>query len=111
MKATGEAGGVVGRRDFIAGVAGAAAFNIMRPAVALGTGQNSKIELGMIGCGGRGTWIAPLFLENGPYQFVACADYFPAKVEKFGEKFAIAADRRHSTMSGARSVSLMTRVM
>ena len=102
MKATGEAGGVVGRRDFIAGVAGAAAFNIMRPAVALGTGQNSKIELGMIGCGGRGTWIAPLFLENGPYQFVACADYFPAKVEKFGEKFAIPADRRYSTMSGAR---------
>lgn len=97
----GEGAGL-GRRDFIAGVTGAAAFNIMRPEVALGTEQNSKIELGMIGCGGRGSWIAPLFLENGPYEFVACADYFPAKVEKFGEKFAIPAGRRFSTMSGAK---------
>lgn len=104
MEDNADAGGgvSVGRRSFISGVAGLAAFNIMRPAVALGTEQNSKIELGMIGCGGRGTWIASLFNENGPYQFVACADYFPAKAAKFGEKFSIPEDRRLSTMSGAK---------
>lgn len=93
---------VAGRREFIAGMAGIASFNIMRPAVALGSEQNSKIELGMIGCGGRGTWIAPLFLDKGPYQFVACADYFPEKSATFGEKFSISAERRFSTMSGAK---------
>lgn len=93
---------MVDRRGFIAGVAGVTSFNIMRAAVALGTEQNSKIELGMIGCGGRGTWIAPLFLENGPYQFVACADYFPEKSAAFGGKFSIPEGRRFATTSGAK---------
>lgn len=91
-----------GRREFLAGAAGIAAFQIMRPAVALGTKQSSKIELGMIGCGGRGRWIAPLFEENGPYKFVACADYFETKAQQFGEQFGVAADRRFSTLSGAK---------
>lgn len=90
------------RRAFLAGAAGAAAFNIMRPAIALGTEQNSKIELGMIGCGGRGTWIAPLFTDNGPYQFVACADYFEDRLVKFGDKLGVPPDRRYATMSGAK---------
>lgn len=90
------------RRQFLAGAAGVAAFQIMRPALALGTEQNSKIELGMIGCGGRGRWIAPLFEKNGPYQFVACADYFEAKAQQFGEQFGVAPERRFSTLSGAR---------
>ena len=91
-----------GRRRFLAGVAGVGAFQIMRPAVALGTEQNSKIELGLIGCGNRGKWIADLFEKNGPYRFVACADYFDAKAQQAGEQFGVAPERRFSTLSGAK---------
>ena len=36
-----------------------------------------KLKVGLVGCGGRGSWIAGLFKEHGGYQFVAAADYFP----------------------------------
>ena len=79
----------LGRREFIAG-AGAAAFSfsIMRPELVRGSQTNSKIALGMIGCGGRGTWIADLFQQHGGYEIVAAMDYFPDKVSAFGTKGA-----------------------
>ncbi|HLB72930.1 MAG TPA: twin-arginine translocation signal domain-containing protein, partial [Sedimentisphaerales bacterium] len=46
------------RRGFMAG-AGAAAlsFTIADPAAVRTYAANSKLNLGIIGCGGRGTWI------------------------------------------------------
>jgi len=43
-----------------------------------------KLKVGIIGCGGRGSWIAGLFKEHGGYEFVAAADYFPDRAEKTG---------------------------
>ncbi len=43
-----------------------------------------KIKVGLVGCGGRGSWIAGLFKEHGGYEFVAAADYFPDRAEKTG---------------------------
>ena len=56
----------IGRRKFMAG-AGAAAmsFTIIRPALVRGTEANSKIRLGIIGCGMRGKWIADIFAKHG----------------------------------------------
>lgn len=85
-------------------------------AIALGTaaelGQQSarleaaepdgKISLGMIGCGGRGTWIANLFLKSGKYRFAACADYFSDRADAFGDKFGIEPKRRFTTLSAYR---------
>ena len=34
------------------------------------------MKFGLIGCGGRGTWIADLFKEHGGYELVGRADYF-----------------------------------
>ena len=91
------------RREFIAG-AGAAAFSfsIMRPELVRGSQANSKIALGMIGCGGRGTWIADLFRQHGGYEIVAAMDYFPDKVNAFGTKFNVAPERRYSGLLGYR---------
>ncbi|GAH68694.1 unnamed protein product, partial [marine sediment metagenome] len=78
------------RRGFIAG-AGAAAlsFTIAKPELVRGANANSKIKLGMIGCGGRGKWIAKLFVEHGGYEIAAAADYFQDRVDTFGEKFNV----------------------
>jgi hypothetical protein len=51
------------RRTFLAGAA-AGAVTLMKPAVVRGTQANSMIELGLIGCGGRGNWITNLFHQT-----------------------------------------------
>ena len=80
----------IGRRSFLAQTA-AAGVTVVSSQVALGSRANSAVRLGMIGCGGRGTWIANLFARTGQYQFTACADYFPDRAEAFGEKFKVPA--------------------
>ncbi len=86
------------RRRFVAGAA-AATFSVMHPALIRGTEANSTIELGMIGCGGRGNWIANLFQREGKFRFAACADYFQDRVNAFGERFKVDPSRRYTTLS------------
>ena len=88
------------RRRFIA-TAGAAAisFSIVNPLLARGSQANSKIRLGMIGCGGRGTWIAKLFKAHGGYEIVAGADYFQDRVDTFGEQLVIPKNKLFTGLS------------
>lgn len=88
------------RGQFITG-AGAAAlsFTIMRPELVRGSLANSKIDLGVIGCGGRGTWITDLFDKHGGYNIVAAADYFQDRVDPFAEKFKIKRSRKYTGLS------------
>jgi predicted dehydrogenase len=83
------------RRKFLAS-AGAAAvgFTIIKPELVRGTDANSKVNLGLIGCGGRGSWIADLFVRNGNYNLVAVADYFQDRVDAAGGKLNVAEPRR-----------------
>ena len=91
------------RRKFIAGTGAAAlSLTLVKPSLIRGTQGNSKITLGMIGCGDRGTWLADLFLKHGGYKFVAAMDYFPDRVNAFGEKFGVEPARRYSGLMGYR---------
>jgi myo-inositol 2-dehydrogenase/D-chiro-inositol 1-dehydrogenase len=89
------------RRAMLAGTA-ALGFTLVRPQQVRGAEANSKIALGMIGCGGRGNWIAELFRKHGRYELVAAADYFRDRVEAFGKRFSIGASRCYSGLSGYR---------
>ncbi|MHC4625205.1 MAG: Gfo/Idh/MocA family protein [Planctomycetota bacterium] len=101
--ATGKKQEGIDRRRFIAG-AGAAAlsFAVVKPEHVRGTKANSKIKLGLIGCGGRGTWIAELFRQHGGYEIVAAADYFQTKVDAFGEKLGVPPAHRYTGLSSYR---------
>jgi predicted dehydrogenase len=89
------------RRKFLASAgAVAAGITILQPQLVRGTGANSKINLGLIGCGGRGSWIADLFVKNGNYNLVAVADYFPDRVDGAGGKLNVPAAQRFTTLSG-----------
>jgi predicted dehydrogenase len=88
------------RRAFLATAATAATFAIVKPSIVFGAEANSRLEIGLIGCGGRGSWIANLFAESGKYRLAACADYFQDKADAVGEKFKIDASRRYTGLSG-----------
>jgi len=55
-----------------------------------------KIKLGLIGCGGRGPWLADFFQKHGGYQIHAVADYFPDRAEGAGNRFQVDKARRFS---------------
>ncbi len=90
------------RRQFLAGAAALLPLAGLRPSTAFGAEANSKIEVGLIGCGGRGSWIADLFAEAGPYRWVACSDYFQDRVDAVGAKHQIDGARRYAGLSGYR---------
>jgi len=86
------------RRSILA--AGAAAtVAIVRPELVRSASANSAVELGVIGCGGRGGWIANLFANHGGYRIVAAADYFEHKTTGLADRFKIDAARRFSGLS------------
>ena len=98
---TAETRARIDRRQFMAGAGAAAmAFSIVRPQAVRGSQANSKIAVGLCGCGDRGTWIAGLFMKHGGYQVVAGADYFEDNVNAFGEKLQVEPGRRYTGLSG-----------
>lgn len=91
--------GHLDRRGFLAGTA-ALGITIVRPGLVTGAEENTKITLGLVGCGGRGNWIANLFNQHGGYQFVAAADYFADRANAAGTRLQIPAERCFSGLSG-----------
>ena len=80
------------------------AFTILKPGLVNGAEANGKVDIGLVGCGGRGKWIADLFLKNGTYNLVAVADYFQDHADEAGEKFKVPAANRYTGLSGYREL-------
>jgi predicted dehydrogenase len=95
----------VSRRTFLthAGVGLAAASTLSR-AVAQGSLANSRIRLGLVGCGGRGKWILDLFQQHGGYEPVALADYFPARIEEAVAKSKLRGLRSYTGLKCAEKM-------
>jgi predicted dehydrogenase len=93
------------RRDFLAGAAAAAAaLTIVKPGSVHGAEAANKLELGLIGCGGRGKWIADLFEKNAPFKVVAASDYFADRANDAGNRFNVPAERRFTGLSGHKKL-------
>jgi len=95
--------GGVGRREFLAGAA-AAALTIVKPGSARGAEANSQLELGLIGCGGRGNWVANLFQQNTKTKVVAAADYFDDRVNQAKGAFKLPDGRCHTGLAGYKKL-------
>jgi predicted dehydrogenase len=100
----------ISRRGLLGGAAAAASASLLGGMHVLAAEAPKpapparKIKLGWIGCGGRGTWLAPLFLQHGGYEIHALADYFPQVAEEAGNKFNVAKPRRFSGLSGYKKL-------
>jgi predicted dehydrogenase len=92
------------RRQFLTATAGATAVTLLKPAAALGAQSDSKISIGLIGCGGRGSWIVKLFADSGLYRVTACSDYFQDRIDAVGEAHNIPAGRRYAGLNGYRKL-------
>jgi hypothetical protein len=62
----------IDRRNLLRTAAGG--MLILKPKTVFGTQANSTVEVGLVGCGGRGNWIAPFFPEFTGARWVAVAD-------------------------------------
>jgi predicted dehydrogenase len=91
------------RRQFFekAGVS-AASFGVLGSRFSRGSQPGPRLKLGLIGCGGRGTWIAGLFAKHGGFEISAAADYFEDRAGEFGEKFSLPRTQVFSGLSGYR---------
>jgi myo-inositol 2-dehydrogenase / D-chiro-inositol 1-dehydrogenase len=91
----------INRRDFMA-KAGAAALSltILPPGFVRGSQAQAKVRIGLIGCGGRGAWIAGLFQKHGGYVIDAAADYFPDRAASFGAAAGVSESRRFTGLAG-----------
>ena len=95
------------RRRFLRQTFGLAALPIVHRAVAAETPPapprfEKQLKLGLVGCGGRGAWIARLFTRHGGYTLHAVADYFQPVADACGGALGAAASRRFSGLSGYR---------
>lgn len=84
---------VSSRRQFLATTSALGVGTLAQPITTLANTGKTRIQVGFIGCGGRGTFVAKLFAENEAYELAGAADYFQDRVDAFGEAYEI--DRAH----------------
>lgn len=88
------------RRFLVEAGAVTAGMSLVSPQAVRATTANEKVNIGFVGCGGRGSWIADLFQKHGGYNIVAAADYFEDRVTKFGNRFEVKTGARFTGLDG-----------
>lgn len=69
-----------------------------------GVAGGRKLKLGLIGCGGRGSWISGLFEAHGGFVFTAVGDYFAERASEVGHRLGVAEERCFSGLDGYKRV-------
>lgn len=90
------------RRTFLGASAAALASGLLAGGARAASAPDTvrKIKLGVVGNGGRGSWIAKLFQAHGGFEMWAVADYFPQVAEQCGSELGVDPARRFATLSG-----------
>ncbi len=93
------------RRQFMAATSAAVGGLLILPARnALGAAANETLQVGLIGCGGRGAWIGELFQQHSPSKIVAIHDYFRDRVDEAGQRLDVPPERRYVGLDGYREL-------
>lgn len=99
------------RRTFFKEAAGVGAgLTILQPHQAFGSRANSKVQVGIIGTGGRGVYSGQNLLKTGQAQIVALADYFDFQLEKPAENFEVEPSRCYFGLDAFREILALSEV-
>lgn len=74
--------GKLDRRKFLGVAAGTAGAMLIKPSLVRGAEANSAVRIGLLGCGGRGTDDATVFVNSAGARVVALADMFQDQLDK-----------------------------
>ncbi len=80
------------RRQFLQA---AGSVLLLKPQTVFGYQANSTVEIGLVGCGSRGNWIAPFFPEYAGARVVAVADVIRKNLDATREKLHVDAGRAY----------------
>jgi predicted dehydrogenase len=92
------------RRFLTAAAAGAAGLTVVQAGSVRGSEALSILKLGLIGCGGRGRWIAKLFAADGGYRVTATHDYFAEKAGAAGHDHEVPEKDRYAGLDGYKGL-------
>lgn len=91
------------RRTFLQ--SSGAGLLILKPGTVFGSQANSAVELGIVGCGGRGSWIGGQFVEHSLSRVVALADPFQDRLEAAQAKLKVESSRLHRGLDGYQDLA------
>lgn len=77
---------------------------IVRPETAFGSQANSALEIGVIGCGGRGIYIGDFFIQHTGARVVALADPLPDRIQSLSSTLKLSAPRTYAGLQGYRDL-------
>src|ERR1017187_6300958 len=77
---------------------------ILKPKTVFASQANSTIELGLIGCGSRGIYIANFFLEHTQSKIVALAEPLPDHLDLFRKQVNASSARVYGGFRGYREL-------
>jgi len=92
------------RRDLLKAAAIGTGVTIIGASAVRGAEANSKIQVGLSGCGGRGTWIGDLFQQHANAKITAVYDYFKDRADRAGEKLGVEPAKRFSGLDGYKAM-------
>jgi myo-inositol 2-dehydrogenase / D-chiro-inositol 1-dehydrogenase len=93
----------LGRRNFLGSSAGMGLL-LLRPETAFGSQANSAVEIGLLGAGGRGTWLGKFFIEEAGARIVAVADAFTDRLETAKKNFGVPDSRLYRGLESYREL-------
>jgi myo-inositol 2-dehydrogenase/D-chiro-inositol 1-dehydrogenase len=91
-----------GRRQFLQSAA--SGILLLKPETVFGSQANSRLEIGVIGCGGRGNYIGGFLTEYTNSRIVALADPFREPLEATQQKFKVDSSRLYGGLDGYRQL-------
>jgi predicted dehydrogenase len=89
------------RRTFLK-TSTAATLTITSGAIAFGSEANSKVRIGVVGQGGRGSMISRMLKEHGGYEVAGVADYFIDTARAGAGRLGLPEDKAFGGLSGYR---------
>ncbi|MCC6698059.1 MAG: Gfo/Idh/MocA family oxidoreductase [Candidatus Hydrogenedentes bacterium] len=92
------------RRGFLKQTAGTAGLVLVAAGSARGAEANSKLQIGVLGCGGRGPWIGNHFQEQTNTKVIALHDYFEDQVQSAAQRLEVDASGLYTGLDGYKEM-------